>query len=423
MISRNLQHFMVKQSRPMGLDDVPQGQGSDQIANALNLLEQARVLARPADAALQKNRITRSEMMEIVEELASDTGEKYDLASRKANPKQRALIGGIAGGLGVPLLGMLTGIGSPMALMGAGLLTGGLGAGYGYHSGQSRNRQLLGTANVLKDYGLLKPKLLRRALPLLKQSTTKRAYGVYDEHSIDERFDPLYYDYASHDPSYVEKGVPTATKFKNLRNSIQQFSSNVSGIHPDLRLRFSPMGYGDGPQYTAEELLKILKKLEQRSKGKGWDWEDTESYEDDFPYFYNVENNRSGGWFSKKPTITDLPDKVMIALQAAFKGETPDYSILDNIEEDNDEPSPWNWKNNMLLQNLAEDIAAARKDPDSWSETNVISSAAANAWYDSDRGIEASDTYLDHILREMEKDVKSSSLSNNLQQSAGGMPM
>lgn len=166
-LATNLQQLIVKESRSMGIDGIPAGSGSDQIVNALNLLEQARILARPSDAALAKNTISRSELASIAEELSKVKGEKYDLKSLKADPKQRAIIGGIAGG-SLPLMGLLAGI-NPIQLIAAGLLTGGIGAGYGYGSGVSRNRKLLGTANVLKDYGLLRPDQLRRALPLLAQ--------------------------------------------------------------------------------------------------------------------------------------------------------------------------------------------------------------------------------------------------------------
>jgi len=181
----NISAIFTKIARPMGLDAVPQGGGSDQIANALNLLEQARALARPSDAILKKNRINRSELANVAGELASDSGDKYDLASRKADPKQRALIGGIAGGVGVPLMGLLAGARNPMGLIGSGVVAGGLGAGGGYFSGTERNRQLLGTAKVLKDYGLLKPELLRRALPLLKQSSYP-AYPALEKMAFSE---------------------------------------------------------------------------------------------------------------------------------------------------------------------------------------------------------------------------------------------
>ena len=155
----------------------------------------------------------------------------------------------------------------------------------------------------------------------------KQAYGYADDDSVYERFDPLYYGYESHDPTYVEKGVLTADKFKNLRKSIQQFSDNISGVNPDLLLRFSSRRWGEDSR-TTEEMLKVLAELEQRSKGKDWDWDNEDEYEDEFPWFYSVENRHPGGWFSKKPKIDYLPDKVWIALMAALKGEDPDYSVL-----------------------------------------------------------------------------------------------
>ena len=54
-----------------------------------------------------------------------------------------------------------------LMFIGAGVLLLGLGAGAGYLSAGPHNRKLLGAAKMLKDYGLLSPKLLRTAHPVI----------------------------------------------------------------------------------------------------------------------------------------------------------------------------------------------------------------------------------------------------------------
>lgn len=148
------------------LGKVPtQGSGPEQISNALNLYGQSRTLAAPTDKQLQRAGLTRTEFEDTIDDLAARRDTKFNFRDLKADPKVRALLGGLAGALGGGWAGYLAG-GAGTSIGGAGI-GGGLGAGAGYLSAGPHNRKLLGAAKMLKDYGLLSPKLLRTAHPVI----------------------------------------------------------------------------------------------------------------------------------------------------------------------------------------------------------------------------------------------------------------
>ena len=148
-----------------GVSSVPAGAGPQQIANALNMYNQAKALVDPS-AALKREGISKKNFNSMIGSLAKRQGDSYELSEMKQNPKTRSAILGILGALGGGLAGKLTGqgLGSSLGLAAAGGLT---GAGTGYIGAGMHNKNLLATAKVLKDYGLLKPDQLRSALPLL----------------------------------------------------------------------------------------------------------------------------------------------------------------------------------------------------------------------------------------------------------------
>ncbi len=165
---------MDKESANLGLDNVPQGVGPQQMHHALSQLNQARALVDPS-GTLKARRLSREDFDSKITELAARDDEKYNFSEMRSDPKANAIVKGILGVIAGGGLGYL-GKGPAGAALGAGI--GGLGgAGFGYLDSQNENRKLQGTAKVLKDYGLLRPKYLQQALPLLKASNwaTKQA--------------------------------------------------------------------------------------------------------------------------------------------------------------------------------------------------------------------------------------------------------
>ena len=160
-----------KQARNLGLGDVPAGAGPQQMANALNMLNQAKILVNTPDT-LRKHQLTPRSFEPIIDSLADSEEESFDFDNHRADAKTRSILTGLAGaglGGGVGYLG--GGLGG--ALGGAAL--GGLGgAGYGYLNAANHNQNLTNTAKVLREYGLLRPEYLRQAIPLLKASAEKK---------------------------------------------------------------------------------------------------------------------------------------------------------------------------------------------------------------------------------------------------------
>ena len=164
-----IQEAMAKRGASLGLGNVPQGTGPQQMFNAMTQLGQAKALVDPTET-LQKERLSRGDFEGKLDELVQRKGDKYNFSEMRKDPKTHAilkgLLGAVAGG-GVGYLGGGGGIGSTLA----GAAIGGAGgAGIGALGAKNENRKLHSTAKVLKNYGLLQPEYLRQALPLLTQS-------------------------------------------------------------------------------------------------------------------------------------------------------------------------------------------------------------------------------------------------------------
>lgn len=166
-----------KVARNMGLGNVPTGTGPQQMFSALSMLNQAKALVDPAET-LKKHRLARGDFEGMIDELAADGGDTYDFDSYRKDPKSEAtssgLAGALLGGLGGAGAGALGGGGLGAILGGlGGAAAGGLGGvGLGNYRAGQHNKKLLGTAKVLREYGLLQPEYLRAAMPLLKESSS-----------------------------------------------------------------------------------------------------------------------------------------------------------------------------------------------------------------------------------------------------------
>lgn len=162
---------MDKQAANLGLDNIPQGVGPQQMHHALSQLNQARALVDPSET-LKARGLSREDFDSKITELAGRDDERYNFSELRSDPKTNAILKGILGAIAGGGLGYL-GKGPAGAALGAGI--GGVGgAGFGYLDSQNENRKLHGTAKVLKDYGLLNPQYLQQALPLLKTSNWAR---------------------------------------------------------------------------------------------------------------------------------------------------------------------------------------------------------------------------------------------------------
>jgi hypothetical protein len=154
-----------KISMPRGLGELPQGAGPDQIADAVMRFNQLRTLVRPTDETLKAQGLSRPGFQNSLRKITahSQGKDKFDLQSVAPNPKLRAALAGLAG-LGAA--GGLAYTGNTDMAVGALPVTA-LAAGGAYLHGQHERDNVLNTAKLMKQYGLLKPKLLQQAYPLL----------------------------------------------------------------------------------------------------------------------------------------------------------------------------------------------------------------------------------------------------------------
>jgi hypothetical protein len=163
------------------LGSVPQGIGPQQMHHALTLLNQARALANPQESLKARN-LRPKDFESILDQLAQDTGDKYNFSSYKKNPKYHAMLGGLTGaGLGGTTAALTSGqdagtLKTILRNLGGAALGGLAGAGIGAHRANRHNTNLLGTAKLLNEYGLNTPEYLRDALPLLKRSNDCQMY-------------------------------------------------------------------------------------------------------------------------------------------------------------------------------------------------------------------------------------------------------
>ena len=164
-VSSKAAAFGEKISMPRGLGELPQGAGPDQIADAIMRFNQLRTLVRPTDETLRGHNLSRKGFQGSLRKITahSQGKDRFDLQSVAPNPKLRAALAGLAG-LGAA--GGLAYTGNTEAALGA-LPATALAAGGAYLHGQQERGDVLNTAKLMKQYGLLKPKLLQQAYPLL----------------------------------------------------------------------------------------------------------------------------------------------------------------------------------------------------------------------------------------------------------------
>lgn len=157
--------FGEKISMPRGLGELPQGAGPDQIADAIMRFNQLRTLVRPTDETLRGHNLSRKGFQGSLRKITSHSQgkDKFDLHAVAPNPKLRAALTGLAG-LGAA--GGLAYTGNTDLALGA-LPATALAAGGAYLHGEHERGNVLNTARLMKQYGLLKPKLLQQAYPLL----------------------------------------------------------------------------------------------------------------------------------------------------------------------------------------------------------------------------------------------------------------
>jgi hypothetical protein len=144
------------------------------MSNALSMFNQAKALVDPTDT-LEEQGLSRGTFNDMIQQLADKKDEGYEFSEMKRSPKAESIIKGLVGAAAGGVAGKYSGqgLGQSLGLAAMGGLT---GAGMG-HIGASRyNKNLLATAKVLKEYGLLKPEYLREALPLLHSDEEKPWY-------------------------------------------------------------------------------------------------------------------------------------------------------------------------------------------------------------------------------------------------------
>lgn len=183
---------LQKKARNLNLSsmaDISQGGRGALMGHALNMLMQARAIARPTNEDLKMYGVDRGGFENLASEIASksdaDPTGKLNLAKVKASPKGRAIGYGLAGAVPMGLLSYLTG-GSPTTIAASALAGGGAGAAIGGLSAREKNKKLLATANLLRDYGILTSGDLKKSLPLISDKTAadKKAFLAWGGGSL-----------------------------------------------------------------------------------------------------------------------------------------------------------------------------------------------------------------------------------------------
>ena len=156
------------------LGDVAKGSGPQQMSNALSMFNQAKALVDPTEH-LESVGLSRGAFDDTISRIAKNKGDNYSFSDMKRSPQTEAIIKGLVGAAAGGLVGKYTGqgIGNSLGLAALGGLG---GAGIGHLGASRHNSNLLSTAKVLKEYGLLKPEYLRDALPLLQSNEEKPWY-------------------------------------------------------------------------------------------------------------------------------------------------------------------------------------------------------------------------------------------------------
>ena len=158
-----------KQARPLGLDNYSSFAGPDQIQNAVQQYGQLKALVRPDDTTLRAKGLNRNNFQSALRHIVRNSQGKdhYNLSQIAPDPTMYA---GLAAGVGAAATAGLGYLGG-MNGVGAGLVGTGVGTAAAYLHAVNKRKHILNTAKLMKDYGLLKPKLLSNAYPLLSDDT------------------------------------------------------------------------------------------------------------------------------------------------------------------------------------------------------------------------------------------------------------
>jgi hypothetical protein len=156
---------LYKSARPLGLDNYSSFAGPDQIQHAVQQYGQLKALVRPDDNTLRARGLNRDGFQSALRHIVRNSQGKdnYNLSDMAPDPKMYAAGAGALGLLGTAGLGYLggkDGVGVGMAGTGAGMAA-------AYMHAANKRQNILNTAKLMKEYGLLKPKTLSHAYPLL----------------------------------------------------------------------------------------------------------------------------------------------------------------------------------------------------------------------------------------------------------------
>ena len=153
-----------KKSAYKGISEFSGMPGPDQISHAVSQLGMLKALVRPDDSALKQRGITRSGFQSGLRDIYNHSRNKdrFEFSELAPQPNTHAALGGL-GGLGAAGLLGYAGVRDPAILAGTAVIP----AVAAYFRARNKRHNLLNTAKLVKDYGLLRPKLLRQAYPLL----------------------------------------------------------------------------------------------------------------------------------------------------------------------------------------------------------------------------------------------------------------
>jgi hypothetical protein len=156
--------FGQKMAAYKGINEFSGMPGPDQISHAVSQLGMLKALVRPDDSVLKQRGISRAGFQSGLKDIYQNSKgkEKYDLSAMAPKPGVHAALGGL-GGLGAAGLLGYAGVRDPAVLAG----TTAIPAIAAYFRATNKRQNLLNTAKIVKDYGLLRPKLLQQAYPLL----------------------------------------------------------------------------------------------------------------------------------------------------------------------------------------------------------------------------------------------------------------
>jgi hypothetical protein len=152
---------LYKRAMSRGLGDIPVGASPAQMVAALQLLGQARALGTPTTEEVKRKGTSLSGYERSLRRMRK----KKRLSDARTNPKLNIILGALLGAAGGAATEGTTSDHKKRLL--PGLLGAGLGAGAGAIRAYKVNNDVLATLKVLKDRGVLTPKLFDRAYPVL----------------------------------------------------------------------------------------------------------------------------------------------------------------------------------------------------------------------------------------------------------------